>query len=429
MSLYRLRDGYICLAHAGEGDGLAARICSPEGDVEFEFKLEPALAPLFLGGAGALPPHPVADELSGRGLVAPAKTPRDPVLRARLAALDEYFNYAWRDDVTRDDRLRRAYELLLDAHSARKLMRFDLGQMPLVPFSVLKRVQLIDGQGPGQRILLIGDDDLAGLPLALLGHDVTVVDLDDGLLTFIGDIAARLGFAVELVCQDVSAPFPERLGGRFDAFYADPVTDLQSLRACLHRGLACLRPDGRGYLSVDSDIAGWARRELEAAGIGEAQLLKRFNHYYSPDSFQLEELTEDLHAFAREGGAAPLPLAEPIRVDAVDPASRLEVKLDLFRCRHLPAPQAIQALLRDFHGRKGLKFVVQEAADGQSAVVLAVSPLAVIVVCLDRTTSFLGLDFKPLARPYEHRLGTRLQELAQAEKYGFSYSLRLPEAN
>jgi hypothetical protein len=429
LSLYRLRDGYICLAQPGEEKGLTARICGPEGGDEFEFSLEPALVPLFLGGSGALPAHPIAGELVRRGLVVPADRALDPAVRGRLAALDEHFAYAWRDDVARDDRLRRSYELLLDAHSARKLMRFDLGQMPLVPFSILKRVQLIDRQGPNLRVLLIGDDDLAGLPLALLGHDVTVVDLDDGLLTFIGGQAAGLGLSIELVHQDVSASFPAGLGGRFDAFYADPVTNLQSLRACLHRGLACLRPGGRGYLSVDSDIAGWAGRELEAAGVGGVQLLKRFNHYYSPDSFQLEELSEDLHVFAREGGAAPLPLAEPIRVDAVDPASRLEVKLDLFRCRHLPSPREVQALLGELYGRKGLRFVVQEAADGQSAVLLAISPLAVIVVCLDRATSFLGLDFKPLTRPYEYHLGNRLQELAQAEKYGFSYSLRLPEAN
>src|SRR5215813_9948798 len=83
----------------------------------------------------------------------------------------------------------------------------------------------------GQRILLLGDDDLISVALAQFAawsgnpgliRRLTVIDADSDVLDWIGRQADSSGVAVELVCHDLRKSLPLPLVGSFDVVLTDP---------------------------------------------------------------------------------------------------------------------------------------------------------------------------------------------------------------
>lgn len=111
-------------------------------------------------------------------------------------------------------------------------------------------------------IILIGDDDLVSLALALTGlpKRIVVLDLDERLLEFIAKRADENGFPVETIKYDVRERLPAKLRGSFDVFLTDPVETLPGIKLFLARGAASLRPDGSAYFGLtrlEASLAKW----------------------------------------------------------------------------------------------------------------------------------------------------------------------------
>jgi predicted methyltransferase len=107
----------------------------------------------------------------------------------------------------------------------------------------------------GKSIVLVGDDDLVGLALALTGlpERVTVLDIDGRLGEFLEEVGRREGLEVEFVEYDVRDPLPRELRGRFEVFVTDPPEEQRGLRAFLCRAVCALRPSGSsGYFGLTS---------------------------------------------------------------------------------------------------------------------------------------------------------------------------------
>ncbi len=101
-------------------------------------------------------------------------------------------------------------------------------------------------------ILLIGDDDLVSLALALTGlpKRIVVLDLDERLLEFIAERASENGFPVETIKYDVREKLPAKLRATFDVFLTDPVETIPGIKLFLARGAASLRPNGSAYFGL-----------------------------------------------------------------------------------------------------------------------------------------------------------------------------------
>jgi N4-bis(aminopropyl)spermidine synthase len=107
----------------------------------------------------------------------------------------------------------------------------------------------------GQRILLLGDDDLisvalahvlaaAGDPAAV--RRLAVVDTDADVLDWIGAQVAGTGVAVERVQHDLREPLPTALAGAFDVVATDPPYTVSGARLFLSRAVSGLaREPGR----------------------------------------------------------------------------------------------------------------------------------------------------------------------------------------
>ncbi|MEM2419671.1 MAG: bis-aminopropyl spermidine synthase family protein [Candidatus Bathyarchaeia archaeon] len=108
------------------------------------------------------------------------------------------------------------------------------------------------GDLAGKNLVLIGDDDLLSVALALtrLPSRITVLDIDKRLGEFIGSVNKEYGFNIEYIEYNVADPLPRELLGKFDVFSSEPLETLSGLRAFLTRGMACLKENGVGYFGL-----------------------------------------------------------------------------------------------------------------------------------------------------------------------------------
>ncbi|MEM1674560.1 MAG: bis-aminopropyl spermidine synthase family protein [Candidatus Bathyarchaeia archaeon] len=116
-------------------------------------------------------------------------------------------------------------------------------------------------------IVLIGDDDLLSIALALtnLPSRIVVLDIDARLGEYLSRVCGKYGLNIEFQQYDVSNPLPKDLIGKFNVFSSEPLETLSGLRAFLSRGVACLSEGGVGYVGLttaESSVKKWRAVEL-----------------------------------------------------------------------------------------------------------------------------------------------------------------------
>jgi N4-bis(aminopropyl)spermidine synthase len=169
----------------------------------------------------------------------------------------------------------------------------------------------------GQRILLLGDDDLiavalahvlaaAGRPAAI--RRLTVVDTDADVLDWIGAQVAATGVAVEPVRHDLREPLPPALAGAFDVVLTDPPYTVAGAELFLSRAVSGLAPEPGRHVFFSFG----ARRPDEMLavqrGMAEMRLVVRslqpgFNEYVGAGVLAG---TSSLYHLRTAAGASPL---------------------------------------------------------------------------------------------------------------------------
>ncbi|MEU1179292.1 GNAT family N-acetyltransferase [Streptomyces sp. NPDC005820] len=151
---------------------------------------------------------------------------------------------------------------------------------------------LTAGALPGGSLLLIGDDDLVSLAVAVVGdvlggpivERVTVVDISAEILDYIQKVAGGLGTRVETVQHDLRQPLPEQLHGRHDVAMTDPPYTPEGARLFLSRAVEGLRPGPAhsiffsfGGKSPDEMLE--VQREIMGLGLVTNGYIRNFNEY------------------------------------------------------------------------------------------------------------------------------------------------------
>jgi predicted methyltransferase len=130
----------------------------------------------------------------------------------------------------------------------------DYFQGYMLESDVIARMALMHYYGDlnGKSIVLIGDDDLLSVALALtkLPSRITVLDIDRRLGEFIESINRKHEFNIEFIEYNVIDPLPNGLLGSFDVFSSEPLESTSGLRAFILRGVACLKENGVGYFGL-----------------------------------------------------------------------------------------------------------------------------------------------------------------------------------
>jgi N4-bis(aminopropyl)spermidine synthase len=169
----------------------------------------------------------------------------------------------------------------------------------------------------GQRILLLGDDDLIAVAIALFGawlgrpaviRRLAVVDTDAEVLDWIGRQTADTGVEVELVRRDLREPLPATLTGGFDVVETDPPYTVAGAELFLSRAVSALAPEpGRhvffsfGARRPDETLA--VQQAIAAMGLAVRSLTAGFNEYLGAG---ILGGTSNLYQLRTTAAAAPL---------------------------------------------------------------------------------------------------------------------------
>jgi len=130
----------------------------------------------------------------------------------------------------------------------------DFFQGYMLERDVVARAALMHYYGDldGKNIVLIGDDDLLSVALALTGlpSRITVLDIDRRLGDFLVTVSKDYGFNIEFFQYNVAEPLPRELRGKFDVFSSEPLETVSGLKAFIVRGVSCLKENGVGYFGL-----------------------------------------------------------------------------------------------------------------------------------------------------------------------------------
>jgi len=162
---------------------------------------------------------------------------------------------------------------------------------------VMRRISFIYERGDleGAEIIVVGDDDLISLGLALttLPRRIVVLEIDDRLISFINDMAKKYGFPVEARKFDVRNDIDEDLRGKFDVFITDPVETIEGITLFLSRAASGLRGKGSsGYFGLthqEASLKKWQEieRRLLSMNFVITDMLRDFNVYPMSNNLEL----------------------------------------------------------------------------------------------------------------------------------------------
>ena len=130
--------------------------------------------------------------------------------------------------------------------------KLELDQTHCTVDTKLRRVLRMHEAGAlaGQRVLLLGDDDLISVAIAAFAalpaaaarpRRLAVLDCDQDLLGFLAGQAAS-GLAVDLIGHDLRQPLPTDLAGAFDVVCTDPPYTPAGAELFLSRAVTALAP-------------------------------------------------------------------------------------------------------------------------------------------------------------------------------------------
>ena len=424
--MYRLRDGIVCIAQAtDDGCQNVAAVDTATGNRwSIPGKYVKDVFRIALGSDE--PPSGEYLAAEGHDLVGEFEERVDPLLRDALVRLDEQFMW-FLAPLLEEEGKRGIYASFLDAHASRKVIRMDLLQVPLVPAAGFARAMRIGGGNRQLSILLLGDDDLLSIPLAMMGHRVTVLDLDPFVLALLKQVTAQQQIPpIRIVHQDMLDPFPPEWEEAYDVFCADPPEEPRMWNATLHRGLRCLKPDGRGYVSLCDPIGRLASDQATSLGGRLVEVWRRMSHYYTPGSMRVEPAVEDIRVFQPPRQRNLLrPLGEAIPSDRLSEYdTQLDFSLDVFQCQGITDQKGIAAKIREvFKQTAGYQVQQGHASNGDWWQFHHGSEVSVVVTGEPRTR-YVSIDYRSRTGACRRDLLQAVMEGAAPARYQLVYHYR-----
>ncbi len=188
-------------------------------------------------------------------------------------------------------------------HARRGVIRYDFGQGPCIPSTSVRRAALFADRHRGGRLLLFGDDDLVAPIATMFGMTVTVLDIDEQLIRFLGSQQKAEGFSLEFVKHDLfSTKSISPLGSRtFDAIAFDPFSERRWFDAWLDVGKRYLSDDGRIYLSVYRGAEKIGQESAAGAGLAVREVHTGFSKYFDHHLNYMPDYDSSLFVLAKGG--------------------------------------------------------------------------------------------------------------------------------
>jgi N4-bis(aminopropyl)spermidine synthase len=173
--------------------------------------------------------------------------------------------------------------------------KMELDQTHCTPDTKLRRVLRMHEAGAlaGQRVIVLGDDDLVSVAVAAFAAQVepaaaprrlAVVECDPDLVRYLGDQLADLGMDAEIVKHDLREPLPAALCAGFDVACTDPPYTVAGAELFLSRAVAALAPGAGAHVFFSfgarrPDETLRTQRLMGDMGLAVRSLVPGFNTY------------------------------------------------------------------------------------------------------------------------------------------------------
>jgi predicted methyltransferase len=188
-----------------------------------------------------------------------------------------------------DGKLKEAFRVFLKVQENRPEAVHEYDQGYVTPENSFARIALADEKGDvrGKEIIVLGDDDLMSLALALTGlpKKVTVLEIDERLIDFIASVSNRYDLGIDARLFDLRKPLPGDLLSSFDTFFCDPPETIPAVKAFVGRGVSTLKGERcAGYFGItrrESSVDKWngIQRVLIDMGLTITDIIHNFNEY------------------------------------------------------------------------------------------------------------------------------------------------------
>lgn len=187
------------------------------------------------------------------------------------------------------NKLKEIYEIFLSIQNNRPNPVIEYDQGYVTPETTISRVAFADSKGDirNQNIIILGDDDLVSIALALtkLPAKITVFEIDKRLVEFIFNTSKKLDLPIEIYQRDLREPLPKKFLNKYDTFFTDPPETLQAFQAFIGRGIASLKKTGgAGYFGLtrkEASLTKW--KEFQALilkmNVVITDIIHNFNEY------------------------------------------------------------------------------------------------------------------------------------------------------
>lgn len=98
-----------------------------------------------------------------------------------------------------------------------------------------------------KRILFLGDDDHTSIVVGLLNKhkNITIIDIDNDILSSIDAVSKNLGIKLETIQCDLRNSFPKALKDSFDVVFTDPPYTPEGIELFLGRAVEALDPKNK----------------------------------------------------------------------------------------------------------------------------------------------------------------------------------------
>jgi predicted methyltransferase/DNA-directed RNA polymerase subunit RPC12/RpoP len=173
--------------------------------------------------------------------------------------------------------------------------KMELDQTHCTPDTKLRRVLRMHEAGAlaGQRVIVLGDDDLVSVAVAAFAAQVepaaaprrlAVVECDPDLAAYLGHQLADLGTDAEIVMHDLREPLPTALRAGFDVACTDPPYTVAGAELFLSRAVAALAPGAGAHVFFSfgarrPDETLRTQRLMGDMGLAVRSLVPGFNSY------------------------------------------------------------------------------------------------------------------------------------------------------
>jgi len=139
----------------------------------------------------------------------------------------------------------------------KRFFKEEYDQLPILPVGIMRKISVMKSKGDleGKKIICLGDDDMAGIALALTGSplEISVLDIDKDIVDYENEVFKALKVKAKAYQADLLKPIPQALKHKYDVFVTEPPDTVFGNSLFFSRGIECIKKEGGvGYLGISA---------------------------------------------------------------------------------------------------------------------------------------------------------------------------------